>query len=289
MGLVDKYTECIKSKFPQIMIKSIKMGNEGQNNDVVIINDQYVFKFPKYLKGITQLRNETKILRILKKYLTLHIPQPEFENFDTGKIGEVFCGYRIIKGSSLTKELLFQAKNRQIIAEQLAVFLKELHSIPVNEVRDIVIPVLDGHKQWYQLLNKIQNKLFPYMDENKQESIRNNFSTFLNRTESFEPVIIHGDFGPSNIILDTDNGMIEGIIDFSDISVGDPALDIAALMGPYGFDEDFITFFSHIYLSVDSMLDRAKFYASTFALQEALFGLENGDMEAFNSGMKKYT
>ncbi len=36
------------------------------------------------------------------------------------------------------------------------------------------------------------------------------------------------------------------------------------------------------------MLSRARFYVGTFALQEALNGLEDGDQEAFENGIAQY-
>jgi len=35
-------------------------------------------------------------------------------------------------------------------------------------------------------------------------------------------------------------------------------------------------------------LNEFKFYKSTFALQEALHGIENGDRQAFEAGIKDY-
>jgi aminoglycoside 2''-phosphotransferase len=37
-----------------------------------------------------------------------------------------------------------------------------------------------------------------------------------------------------------------------------------------------------------SFLDRIRFYRGTFALIEALFGIENGDEEPFRSGIETY-
>ncbi|WP_237762871.1 hypothetical protein [Paenibacillus sp. A3] len=41
-------------------------------------------------------------------------------------------------------------------------------------------------------------------------------------------------------------------------------------------------------LDMEGLLERVKFYQGTFALQEALFGLENDDPEAFHAGIEAY-
>lgn len=100
--------------------------------------------------------------------------------------------------------------------------------------------------------------------------------------------MIHGDFGRSNILYDEREQRITGIIDFSELSLGDPAVDIAALACPVGYGEDFVRRFEHIYPGIDALLPRARFYISTFALQEALYGIENDDQESFRAGIEDY-
>lgn len=46
--------------------------------------------------------------------------------------------------------------------------------------------------------------------------------------------------GSSNIIFDAEKKRVSGIIDFGQTSVDDPAIDIASLICPMGYGEDFI-------------------------------------------------
>jgi aminoglycoside 2''-phosphotransferase len=39
---------------------------------------------------------------------------------------------------------------------------------------------------------------------------------------------------------------------------------------------------------MEQAYERVKFYCGTFALQEALFGIENDDRDAFQAGMEEY-
>jgi aminoglycoside 2''-phosphotransferase len=60
------------------------------------------------------------------------------------------------------------------------------------------------------------------------------------------------------------------------------------MMGPFGYGEAFVRSFTSVYPAVETFLDRARFYAGTFAVQEALWGLEHGDAAAFSSGIAAY-
>ena len=78
---------------------------------------------------------------------------------------------------------------------------------------------------------------------------------------------------------------ISGIIDFDEMGIGDPAIDIAAI-SCYG--EQFFKRLYSIYPEIDWTLYSVQFYKGTYALQEALHGFENNDQEAFENGIAKY-
>lgn len=126
------------------------------------------------------------------------------------------------------------------------------------------------------------------MREDARDKLTLMFETFLNdpRNFKFEAKFIHGDFGPSNI-LHIDNN-ISGILDFSEACIDDPAIDFAALIGKFGYGEGFIKLMKSVYPEVDTFMTRARFYAGTFALQDALFGLKSGNKELLEIGMEDY-
>ena len=68
---------------------------------------------------------------------------------------------------------------------------------------------------------------------------------------------------------------ISGIIDFGGSGLGDPAYDFAGILSSYG--REFFDMCMNLYPNGDEISERVKFYKSTFALQEALHGIENGD------------
>nr|WP_256123834.1 phosphotransferase [Paenibacillus chitinolyticus] len=77
---------------------------------------------------------------------------------------------------------------------------------------------------------------------------------------------------------------VSGILDFGSAGMGDPAVDYAALLASYG--ESFFRLVLDKNPEALEMLSRIIFYKGTFALQEALFGVENEDPEALKSGLE---
>jgi aminoglycoside 2''-phosphotransferase len=76
------------------------------------------------------------------------------------------------------------------------------------------------------------------------------------------------------------------VIDFSGCALGDPAYDFAGLLSGYG--EAFVRYCAAGYPDVESLLPRTRFYQGIFALEEALFGIENNDPQAFENGIEGY-
>ncbi|WMM34355.1 aminoglycoside phosphotransferase family protein [Shouchella clausii] len=97
---------------------------------------------------------------------------------------------------------------------------------------------------------------------------------------------MHGDFGSSNILWNPESSRITGIIDFGGSCLGDPAYDFAGILSSYG--RHFFDMCISLYPNDSELSDRANFYKSTFALQEALHGIENDDKQAFESGIKGF-
>lgn len=177
----------------------------------------------------------------------------------------------------------------QSIATQLATFLCQLHSIPA-EALDVQFPAFQGCDEWRELYWRFREKLFPFMRLDARRWTTQHFETFFSdeRNCQYTPALIHGDFGPSNILYDPVTQSISGIIDFSSTGWGDPANDFAAILCSTSYGEAFLVRFAAIYPQIETTLIRARFYAGTFAQQEALYGLEDGDDEAFKRGIKEY-
>jgi aminoglycoside 2''-phosphotransferase len=122
-----------------VAIKSISLNCEGLVNDVVIVNRELIFRFPKVEHGFKHLKNEARILRFLTNYITLEIPSLLYESSDV-------LGYRMIPEEALRRDLVLRLSedDQQAVADQLAQFLKELHGVPIDELASFEMPIDDA-------------------------------------------------------------------------------------------------------------------------------------------------
>lgn len=292
MDTCTTYLQIIRQVYPELGITSARLNTQGQNSDVLIIDERCVFRFPKYPHVIELLKVETSILRFIRPYLPLPVPDPEFVHLDGQPVGGAFQGYPIIPGKPLLRATFQEIDSQETLealADQLAGFLKALHSLPTGEAIELTLPIYETVLEYQDMFTRIQEKLFGFMRPDARRWAADHFETFLSAASNFaySPVLRHGDFGTSNLLFDATRQQITGVIDFSSAGLGDPAVDFAGLLSSYG--ESFLLQCLRSYPQLEGFLNRVQFYRGVFALEEALFGIENGDKEAFQAGISQYT
>lgn len=283
------YIKRIQQVYPELIVDQCVQNENGQNNDVLMVNESLVFRFPKYEKWIEQLTRETAILEAIHNRMKLPTPYPLYQSFEPREVGMVFTGYHLIEGSPLWKEDFLQIENEEILSQlatQLVSFLLELHTTPVELSELSLKQVKTAQEEMGELFKNIQSKLFSFMRKDAQDQITHQFKAFLNDDLQVTPTLIHGDFGCSNILWNPEEGVISGIIDFGGAGIGDPAYDLAGILSSYG--EDFFKRCIALYPNGQEIAQRVHFYRSTFAFQEALHGIDNSDAEAFENGIQAY-
>ncbi len=79
------------------------------------------------------------------------------------------------------------------------------------------------------VFKRIQRRLFDKMRPDARTWTAHHFKVFLQNAESIEWILIHRDFGGSNILVEGNTKRSAAVIDFDVIALGDPAIDYAAL------------------------------------------------------------
>ena len=285
MSCTNDHLTSIRHSYPDLRVKSARSLDHGQNNDILILNDELIFRFPRYPNMLASLSKEIAVLRHIAGRTDLQVPNPEYANTEIAGPHKAFVGYRMIPGAPLWPESLarFGDKTLERVASQLTGFLSQLHDDGLSKVE---LPIADTNDELSNLYLRIREKLFPCVSQGTRDRIRSHFESHLSRGDFLDskPALRHGDFGPSNILFDETTATVTGIIDFGNSGLGDPAYDFAGLLSGYG--DSFLNRCFAIFPEARDYAERIHFYRGIFALMEALFGIENGDQEAFRNGMK---
>jgi aminoglycoside 2''-phosphotransferase len=275
MKELDDYAKRILEICPDLTVKSLRLNSDGLLNDVVIVNDELVFRFAKRDFGYKDPQEEANLLHFLNKYITLSIPSPFYQGPDT-------LAYRLIPGSTLRRDILLRLPedDQQTVADQLAQFLKELHGVPVNEAANFKIPIADAlmkYEGWVSAYNRIREKVFPLLLPHVRDWATEHFESHLAKQSNFEYELkmVDTDIPPYHILFDTQMRRISGIIDFGCAGLGDPAIDLGVIIYHYG--ESFVERFYKIYAEAETYLQRARFYAGAHELRWLLTGIERNN------------
>ncbi|HEX8493335.1 MAG TPA: aminoglycoside phosphotransferase family protein [Pyrinomonadaceae bacterium] len=279
MSKLASYEQRIRALFPEIVIQSASLNDDGLLNDVVIVNDELVFRFAKRDFFYKDPREEAHVLRFLRQHITLRIPEPFYES-------EEILAYHFIPGETLRRDMLLRLPedDQQAIAEQLAQFFKELHGVPMSEIKAHNIPLADvlmKYEGWVKVYGRIREKVFPLMQRHQREWATQHFESHLSDESNFtyEMKMVDTDIPPYHIMYDRLKRRVNGIIDFGCAGLGDPAIDFGVVINTYG--ESFMNRFYGIYPEAETYLKRARFYAGAIEMRWVLQGIERGEPSWF--------
>ena len=278
-----RYRENIAAACPELAMETAELFRAGQNNDLILVNGELIFRFPKYRQGIARLGRERAILNAVRGRLPLATPDYFYHNVDEEEVGRAFVGYRKLPGSSLWSEEYAQISDEGTIdrlATDVASFLQTLHATPLDSISMPLGPP-DSQAGWQDMFSRIREVVYPHLTAEARRWTTERFAAFLEDDEqfAFSKVLRHGDFGTSNTLYSSEQRRVVGIIDFGHAGVGDPAVDFAGLYVSYG--EPFLRRCARVYPLINRYWERIRFYADcAFLLEDALFCVEHGTEEA---------
>ena len=148
------YTTMIMTQFPDISIQSVESLGEGFRNYAILVNGDWVFRFPKSQQGADELNKEIQLLPLL-------VGCPQYVYIGKRSDGNPFVGYRKVQGQILGEDgmAVFPDDAKDRLALQLAEFMNELSAFPVETAISAGVPVTNL-KNKILLLWRIRCSLF---------------------------------------------------------------------------------------------------------------------------------
>jgi aminoglycoside 2''-phosphotransferase len=108
----NRFLDRIRAVTPDLEIVTSRHIQEGMVNDVVIVNDELVFRFPKTPQGEEDLAHETRVLDVVRRHVSLPVPAPVLHRPD-------LASHRLVRGDPLSREYLYRlpAEPRRAVME----------------------------------------------------------------------------------------------------------------------------------------------------------------------------
>ena len=93
-------SDAIHSNFPDLPVASIELAGEGMDSIAVLVNREWIFRFPKHDGVSAGIELEARLLPELQRSIDVRIPVPVFVGTDP-RTGRRFSGYRRVEGATL--------------------------------------------------------------------------------------------------------------------------------------------------------------------------------------------
>lgn len=221
--------ELIREQFPDLPLFKIRLLGAGWDNTAFVINEDLIFRFPRREIAVPLLEAEWCILPKLARRLSLRIPIPKWRGSPTSSFPWPFIGYKMLSGSTACYANLSE-EERDGLAEPIAHFLAGLHATPASITSGCQISG-DNHDRidWKILIDKVMKNIEELSLLDLLEK-RGNLESLVESLRDLRPpinsVVVHGDFYVRHILVNEAHCLV-GVIDWGDIHVGDPAIDLA--------------------------------------------------------------
>ncbi len=221
---LDQLLARIRAAFPDLAFAHAALNEHGDDNQVVVLDDIWIVRFPRTDEYRARFAAERNLLTLLRG--ATRVPVPHYEHVaPDGSFG----AYRLIAGSEMTPPA-FRALDpdaQQTVLAEMGVFFGALHALPAVTIAqpDGFIPRTWSGEQFAALYRGMRRAKIARLTPAPMLA---RFDAFHDAFEKIEPGVarlVHDDISDDHLLI-SPNGLA-GVIDFSDASFGDAAIDFA--------------------------------------------------------------
>ncbi|HEX2204384.1 MAG TPA: phosphotransferase [Longimicrobium sp.] len=220
----------VRERFPELGARVAEPFGSGWDNTAFLVDGTLVFRFPRKESTVELLERESRVLPALAPRLPLPVPVPEWVGRGTEAYPWTFAGYRRLAGRPACGAALSDA-DRAAAAPVLGRFLAALHATP-PEGLDLPGDVIRRTDFAYRMPALI-DRLYELQDR----GVVGDPGPWLRLFEDEDlpgpppaPAVVHGDLYVRHLLVDDEN-RLAGVIDWGDVHLGDPAVDLSVLYG----------------------------------------------------------
>lgn len=219
----------IERQFPPLAPVRLAPFGRGWDNTAFLINDGIVFRFPRRQIAAPLIMREVQILPLLAPHLPVRIPVPEYAGAPADDYPWAFAGYTLIPGQTACRRPWPNGERAQQ-APAVAEFLSHLHRIPIHDQTAAWAP---GDEIERANVAQRAPKLIERLRVNAAGLHDRETDFLVQRVEELAAAPmrtmpycwVHGDFYARHLLYHQNH--LAGVIDWGDVHLGDPALDLS--------------------------------------------------------------
>lgn len=218
---------------PELAGASLAPLGEGWDNTVLLADEQWALRFPRRAVALPGIRREIAVLPALAPLLPLRVPVAEFVAMDAHPDDSwPFTGARLIAGRELAQANLSDAA-RGPMASAMGAFLRTLHGPAPRAVAAAAaeLPVDPMQRGWPAGRSTWVRVMLSDLVEAGVWTRDRSVTDLLDDADELgpptdRPTLVHGDLHVRHVLVDA-SGAVTGVIDWGDLCLADPAVDLA--------------------------------------------------------------
>ncbi|WP_277213743.1 aminoglycoside phosphotransferase family protein [Isoptericola croceus] len=219
---VDLVRGLLAEQHPDLAGLPLRVEANGWDNVMIRLGDDLAVRVPRREVAAHLVEHEQRWLPVLAPRLPVTVPVALRVGRPSVGLGYPWS-WSVVPWTDGRRGSDVAPERRRRVAGPLAAFHHALHSpapsdAPVNPVRGVALPTRDE-----ALRGRVERGVVPDGDE-----VLALWSQLV-EAPGWEglPLWIHGDPHPGNLVL-ADDGTLRAVVDFGDMTAGDPATDLAA-------------------------------------------------------------
>jgi aminoglycoside phosphotransferase (APT) family kinase protein len=209
----------LREQVPDLAALPIRVVANGWDNAVVRLGDEWMARLPRRAAAATLIEHEQQWLPVLAPRLPLAVPVPTFCGRPTANYPWSWSIGPWLPGESAEAH---PPTDQAHTVATLAAFIRAMHQpapadAPENLFRGVAL------RSRADAVEQRATSLAAVIDRDRTLAV---WAT-LSATPAWDgpPMWLHGDLHPSNML--TLGGQLSAVIDFGDLTCGDPATDLA--------------------------------------------------------------
>jgi len=274
MTATDDPRARVRAVFPQLGARQVRAIGTGWTADTYDVDGTWVVQFARDDEAAAKLRQQIDTLPELAAELSALVPEPVHVDLDVPAIA-----YRRLEGVPID-----QAPDG-LWPERLGRFLYDLHLMPPEYVGLRGTSATRVRAAMRDELAWMRTDVVPLLSPEDAKACESRFDAFLGDEElwRFAPCLTHDDIGPEHVLV-SPSGDLVGVLDWEELTVGDPVADFAWLLhgrpadgeralGAYGGLPD------------PTFRTRAAYRFWLMPFHEVAYGLRTGQQALVDSGL----
>ena len=218
----------LAEQFPQLDATSAQPLGVGWDNAVWVVEGRWAFRFPHREIAIPGVERELAVLPKLAPLLPVPIPVPRFVGRPSERFPWPFFGTPLLPGCEMA-DARFDDSGRSRVGSEFGRFLRVLHA---SETRGAVDPdsQLPGDPNrradmaFRVGMTRERLDRLGYLGREQRRAVDRILRSAESLTPSMNEVLVHGDLHVRHVLVEQRE--LSGVIDWGDVCVADPAIDL---------------------------------------------------------------